>query len=334
MDDGGHRDLHPGVTAAAVTRTAFSTHEPEVAHEFLGTVYADHTMRLSGRRDGFLFRHTMTGGPGFALARVRHTGRVQVDAEPLREVLGITTFHGGPGEITHGRETVRADRDEPVLTPTGPMRTWWDDLDNTTVVLDAEAVRDHAAAVCGIDPDDLAFGAMRPLTPGLAQHWKATVAHIRDGVLADPAVAGPLVLADAFRRLATAVLTVFPNTTQAAPTGAAPRGTVGESALRRVADHIDARAGEPVGPADLADAAGVPFRELSRAFRRRRGRSPAQQLWRARLDGAHRDLRAGDPTRGDTVAAIAARWGFPDPVRFATAYRATYGRTPRQTLHG
>ncbi len=333
MDDGGHRDLHPGGPAAAVTRTAFSTREPGLAHEFLGTVYADHTMRLSGHRDGFLFRHTMTGGPGFAVARVRHTGRVEVDAEPLREVLSITTFHRGPGEITRGRETVRSGRDEPVLTPTGPMRTWWDDLDNTTVVLDAQAVRDHAAAACGIDPADLAFDAMRPLTPRLARHWQATVAHIRDDVLADPAVAGPLVLADAFHRLATAVLTVFPNTAQAAPAGSARRGTVTEAALRRVAEHVDARAGEPVGPADLADAARVPSRELRGAFCRRHGRSPAQQLWRARLDGAHRDLRAADPTRGDTVAAIAARWGFPDPVRFAAVYRAAYGRTPRQTLH-
>lgn len=314
----------------AVTRTAFTTRDPDLAHEFLGAVYADHRMRLSGGRDGFLFHHAMTGAPGFAVARVRHTKRVRIDAEPLKDVLSITTFHGGPGEITRGRDSVRPARDEPVLTPTGPMRTWWDDLDNTTVVLDVDAVRTHAAAVSGIDPGHLAFTAMCPLSPGLARHWRTTVAYLRDDVLAGPVDPGPVVLADAFARLATAVLTVFPNT---ALTDPGATRDVPDAALRRVVEHIDAHAGEAVGPADLAAAAHVPFRDLHRAFHHRHGRTPGQQLWRARLDGAHRDLRAADPAR-DSVAAVAARWGFVDPARFGVVYRAAYGRSPEKTLHG
>lgn len=314
----------------AVTRTAFTTRDPDLAHEFLRAVYADHTMRLSGGREGFLFHHSLTGASGFALARVRHTKRVRIDAEPLTDVLSITTFHGGPGEITRGRDCVRPARDEPVLTPTGPMRTWWDDLDNSTVVLDLDAVAGHAAAVSGIDAERLAFGSMSPLSPGLARHWRTTVAHLRDGVLAGAADPGPLVLADAFQQLATAVLTVFPNTALAAPD---PVRHVPDAVVRRAVEHIDAHAGDPLGPADLASAARVPFHDLRRAFRHRHGRTPGQQLWRARLDGADRDLRAADPTR-DSVAGIAARWGFADPARFGVVYRAAYGRSPQQTLRG
>ncbi len=36
-------------------------------------------------------------------------------------------------------------------------------------------------------------------------------------------------------------------------------------------------------------------------------------------------LRAVGPLVYDTVAAIAVRWEFADPTRFATGYRAAYG---------
>lgn len=56
-------------------------------------------------------------------------------------------------------------------------------------------------------------------------------------------------------------------------------------------------------------------------------------LRQGRLDAAHRELLAADPTRGATVTTIAARWGFPYPSRFAATYRRTYGQHPHTTLH-
>ncbi len=47
---------------------------------------------------------------------------------------------------------------------------------------------------------------------------------------------------------------------------------------------------------------------------------------------AHEDLVAADPTRGDTVAAIADRWRFRHHGRFAVDYRAHYGVSPSETL--
>jgi transcriptional regulator GlxA family with amidase domain len=51
------------------------------------------------------------------------------------------------------------------------------------------------------------------------------------------------------------------------------------------------------------------------------------------MDRAHRALQAADPER-DTVPAIAARWGFPDPQRFAAAYEQAYRRPPGTVLRG
>ncbi|QFZ24549.1 helix-turn-helix domain-containing protein [Saccharothrix syringae] len=53
---------------------------------------------------------------------------------------------------------------------------------------------------------------------------------------------------------------------------------------------------------------------------------------RVRLERAHRELQAADPARGDTVAAIAARWAFAESDRFAVLYGDAYGTLPSHIL--
>ncbi|MGH3701766.1 MAG: helix-turn-helix domain-containing protein [Pseudonocardiaceae bacterium] len=85
--------------------------------------------------------------------------------------------------------------------------------------------------------------------------------------------------------------------------------------------HVRCHAGEDIGITEIAQAARVGPRGLQHAFRRHRDTTP------------HRELLASDPTQGDTVSAIAARWGFPHPGRFSKTYRDTYGHSPHHTLH-
>ncbi|WP_220140142.1 helix-turn-helix domain-containing protein [Kitasatospora acidiphila] len=47
---------------------------------------------------------------------------------------------------------------------------------------------------------------------------------------------------------------------------------------------------------------------------------------------AHRDLIEADPAI-ETVARIAARWGFLRPTRFADQYERLYRCPPSTTLH-
>ena len=76
---------------------------------------------------------------------------------------------------------------------------------------------------------------------------------------------------------------------------------------------------------DIAAASFMSTRGLQYAFRRALDMTPTDALRRARLDGAHRDLRAGN---GASVATVARRWGFSNSSRFAAAYRDTYGMPP------
>ncbi len=102
--------------------------------------------------------------------------------------------------------------------------------------------------------------------------------------------------------------------------------------LRRAVQFIDAHADHPIGLGEIAAAARIGVRGLQHAFRRYRGTTPLGYLTRVRLDRAHRALQTADPTRGDTVAAIAARWGFSNPGRFSVLYRHHYGHPPGHTL--
>ncbi|MCH1867003.1 helix-turn-helix domain-containing protein [Nocardioides sp. CFH 31398] len=102
--------------------------------------------------------------------------------------------------------------------------------------------------------------------------------------------------------------------------------------LRRAVEHIEAHAGEALTLGEIARTARASPRAVQYAFRRYRGTTPTGYLRRVRLEGAHRDLVRGDPTTGDTVAAIAARWGFAKAGRFSALYAAAYGRPPSHTL--
>lgn len=102
--------------------------------------------------------------------------------------------------------------------------------------------------------------------------------------------------------------------------------------MRRAVEFMDAHAHEDLGLTEIADAAQIGARSLQLTFRRHCDTTPLEYLRRVRLDNAHHDLQAADPTRGDRVETIAARWGFGHPGRFSVLYRQKYGRFPSATL--
>lgn len=63
------------------------------------------------------------------------------------------------------------------------------------------------------------------------------------------------------------------------------------------------------------------------------GQSPAAYLWQRRLARAARGLR--DPAqRGSSITAIALACGYSDSAHFSRAFRAAYGRAPRDYRQG
>lgn len=82
---------------------------------------------------------------------------------------------------------------------------------------------------------------------------------------------------------------------------------------------------------ELAARSGVSLRALQEGFARHVGMPPMSYVRQVRLERAHHDLTAADPSRV-TVADIATRWGFAHLGRFAHRYRSRYGSSPSATL--
>ena len=173
----------------------------------------------------------------------------------------------------------------------------------------------------------------RPVSPAAARHLRRTIAHLRDHVLAEPAVRdAPLIASTASQLLAASVLNAFPSNALLDPTGADRRDAHPET-LRRALAYIDDHADRDISITDIAAVARVSPRALQYAFRLHLDTTPLGHLRRVRLAHAHQDLLAADIGSGATVTRIAARWGFLHPGRFAAAYRRAYGRPPMQTLY-
>jgi AraC-like DNA-binding protein len=105
-------------------------------------------------------------------------------------------------------------------------------------------------------------------------------------------------------------------------------------AYTTAARYFDDHASLPITVDDAASVAGVGAAELRQVFLAFSpgGTTPSQYLLKARLSAAHDDLVHGDPTLGDTVGQIAARWGFSSGSAFARHYRFAYGERPRHVL--
>jgi AraC-like DNA-binding protein len=221
----------------------------------------------------------------------------------------------------------------PILAvPHRALSVEWADSAVGVVRLDSDRVCRIAAEVTGIDQDVLRFVALSPISPALGRYWDSVVRHVARNLLPDEELmSSPLVCEQAFRQLAVALLTVFPNTshTQDPASGA---DAAEPAVVRRAVEFIDANAGRDIGIAEIAEASGISARGLQAAFRRHRDSTPLEHLRRVRMERAHRDLQAGDPARGDSVSAIATRWGFTHHGRFAVEYRRNYGCSPSRTL--
>jgi AraC-like DNA-binding protein len=175
------------------------------------------------------------------------------------------------------------------------------------------------------------FTGYAPVSPEAARWWKAAYAYVRE-MLADPGTAAQQLLHTCAARLLVATtLATFPNNALTEPT-IEDRNDAHTATLHRAVAFIDENAHTDITVADIAAASFVTIRAVQLAFRRHMDTTPLGYLRRVRLHGAHHDLLTSDPVR-ENVTAVAYRWGFPSPSRFAATYRRAYCVTPNYTLH-
>lgn len=325
-------------SSPGVVRVSFRTRDIDEAEEFLSRAYTRVSMSVPEDRGEAEFRHDTAATAQFSISRFSTTVTYTAPAAPMAGLWVISPRTPSPILMdSRSFDAAPAADGVAAMVPAGCDFTV--DVrrgaDFDLVGLDTDALADYVKAVVGLPADELRATGLAPIAPAKNELLRSTIAHIRNDVLGNPfAASSPVILDSAFRTLAAAMLTTYPNSALEAatdPEGRAVRGDVPEARLREIIDFIHAHADRPIGPAGLSEIAGVPAREVVEGLRRHRGVHPAELLWWARMQGVHRDLSGSDPA-GTSVAALAARWGFSHLARFAVAYTRLFDERPEDTL--
>jgi AraC-like DNA-binding protein len=310
----------------------FATSEIDEAYDFFRQSFTDFQARTSTpgiERCVLSAAGAQLGEVG--MVRMRYTAGSQFHTAPSGD-LNINLILSGRVRLDDGRDSYAVPQHGVVLlSPDRPVDLLFSDVEAMTVRLPRSLIEELAHQTTGIEPADLRFDGCRPVSPPMARYWRQTVSYVMGSVLTDPDLStSPLIVGQARRLLAAAALATF--STNAHDGQDRDPHDVAPATLRRAVGYLEEHADRDVTVAQIAAAAGCSVRAVQYAFRRYRDTTPLQYARAVRLERAHRDLRAADPTTGTTVAAIATRWGFANPGRFSIDYRIAYGQSPSSTL--
>jgi transcriptional regulator GlxA family with amidase domain len=100
--------------------------------------------------------------------------------------------------------------------------------------------------------------------------------------------------------------------------------------VKRAVEYLEAHLDAAVTLSDLVRASGVPGRTLFKHFKDSTGVSPVRYLRNRRFQKVREALTRAEP--GDSVTAIALKWGFTHLGRLSVEYRQRFGESPSQTL--
>jgi AraC-like DNA-binding protein len=306
----------------------FETTDSEVAYETLNSTYGKMRLDLGSGRHALRIARSVL--PAVELHRIDFTMRFVADSDPQGKHI-VGRVNRGTYLVDRRDDHYAAGDLFMTEPPDVAYRARVDSLDAEIAIFSPELLNEVAEAGPGRPPVPIRFEGYRPVSPGAAATWHRSYDFVRDQVADVPAADAPLVAGAAARLLAAAALHAFPSNALRDPT-AADRRDARQASLRRAMSFIDDNAHRDISPADIAAAAHVSMRALQLAFRRHLDTTPTGYLRQVRMHHAHRALQAGARANGDTVTAIAARWGFTSASRFARDYRLLFGRPPQHTL--
>ena len=315
----------------APSPTAYTTTDPEQAHQFLRAAYVDNTMRITGSQDGFRMRNVHHDLGAYAMSSLSHTMAVEHVAQPLGYLM-IGRLQVGRFECESAGRTLRPAKHDVFLvaSPDRPYIARWETMRLQLIRIDLPLL----GVVSGAEPNRLRFADTEPRSPAHARHLARTLNYVGDSLLTDSgAMASPLVVAQTGRLLAAAALRTFAHTS-----GRDEKAGEGVPAtpatVRRAIAFIEQHADEDIGGVEIATAVRSTPDALRTGFRRHLDTTPSEFLTRVRLDRVRQALVRLGPVEPPTADAVAARWGFTDPDGFAARYRATYGANPASPLEG
>ncbi|MFJ4016636.1 helix-turn-helix transcriptional regulator [Microbacterium sp. NPDC090014] len=262
-----------------------------------------------------------------SLVRYDLAAEVRSTAEPQDQVL-VCRVDGPDARVYSDRGDL--DASLPWISDGPRVRARWDaGARVTALVFERNTLTHLAKRISGDDGVSVRVGDLAPRSAHAGAAWDRMFAYLEMSAadLVDDADDDDLVRSELARHAAATTLAAFATTSRLQRHRPA-QSTPAPATVRRALAFIAENSHRPITVDDVAAAVHISTRGLQYAFRRALDTTPAESLRQARLDGAHRDLRSGSPT---TVAAVARRWGFSHPSRFAAAYRESFGVLPSVT---
>jgi AraC-like DNA-binding protein len=328
------RPRHEAVTAASAPQpghiSRIITHNVDELRAWVAALFHGHKRRVLARARGFEYvvESCRLGGLTFTRGHY-NAATIEVSWPPVHWIAAGHVLSGRALMRWHGDE-VRVGNQGTLLFPSDDYRYIHEDTDATSLTISLDTVLRAAEETTGLDRAQVRFTGVLPISAAAERRWLATERFIQRGMYGLD-LDQPLLLAAAEQIVAATLLTTFPNTAMTTEVRT-PRDPATPATVRRAIAFIDSHASEPITVTDIAIAVGVLPSTLQYAFRRHHDITPLAYLRQVRLAQAHRELIAAEPGDGTTVAAVAARWGYARPSRFAAAYRQVYGQPPSHTL--
>jgi len=274
--------------------------------------------------DRLTFAENSIGDDRFALRSLAVDGGYTADCA-LEAVIVVQSAQGYQWEV----DGVRGDAVAPVLfQPGSTLACRLEDTRVRVTALPLPALTDLARTVYNDDTLEVRFDGHSIVDAAMARAWESvsTMAFQNAGALGSD-----LLAATVFRSVAVTALEAFALVGDRAERVVSVQQQ--QRAYRAGLAFIEDHASLPITVDDAAAAAGVSSATLNRAFRSHSlaARTPAQHLLAARLDAAHGDLVRTDLESGDSLAQIAARWGFTERS-LTRAHVEVYGVRPQDLL--
>jgi AraC-like DNA-binding protein len=326
----------PVAQAGAIVDLVLRSRQLDEMEDITNSLISSHRLKPLTKDGAFDSTLRLHGVPDFCGFTISYGRSVQGRLEDVLpdERMAFVMAPKGRGQLTLNRQEFDMSGERGVVFPTGPLKTLnhSDDCEISVLLMNRRKAADYCAKLLARDLDrELQFDTAFDLNSANGQSW------VRLFQYATAELASPhslfRTMAAARQQLEQTVLTGFllSQTHTYSDALLRPQAAAVPFYVKRAEAYIEAHFAEPLSLAEIAAQAGVSARSLQNGFQNFRNMTPMAYLRSVRLQRVHRVLLAADPGTA-RVTEIALACGFNHMGESASAYRRTFGETPRETL--
>lgn len=310
------------------------TRDVAEARHTVAEAFCPHRLEVPAGAGDFETRFHAVRAGQVSLCFLDYGGRVEIFPEPQESFYLVLAPLAGRAGLTHDRSDALYDNSGAAVPPVDRAYRIEVGARSPHLVLriPRTVLEDRLQAMMARPvAEPVRFDLhMDRTSPGVRSWWRVVSLLLDEAENEGVILRNPLALREVERLLLGQLLLGQPNNYSALLRGQGVR--VAPRAIRRATQVIEERAAYPFTVEDLAHETALSVRALQQGFRTYLGTTPTAYLRDVRLRRAREDLLTAAPA-DETVAAIAARWGFLHVSRFAAHYRDRYGELPSVTLH-